>query len=313
MRAADTGSGPSGHPVAPPPYGHVPGWGGGPLPDDGRPGTAETAERTAQPHRTAQPDLAADGGGRPDRAERRRGTRPGGRHGRRTVDPGPTGLRRTAFGAAGLLCLVIGATVALSGPETPVVRVETSVHNAAVVPGASAGAGAAAPATASAPAAPVPTPQAFAASVPTRLLIPAAGVDAPVTGLGLNADGTVEVPSADRAGDVGWYRNGPTPGETGPSVLIGHYDTAHGPAVFHAMPKLKAGDAIQVRRADGSTVSFRVRTLLQAPKNDFPTETVYGDTKAPELHLITCGGRIGADGHWTDNIIVLADLATPTG
>ncbi|MFI9333073.1 class F sortase [Kitasatospora sp. NPDC052868] len=199
---------------------------------------------------------------------------------------------------------MVGATVALSDPETPVVRVETSVHNAAAPASAST------PSAPTAPAAPVPTPRAVAASVPTRLLIPAAGVDAPVTGLGLNADGTVEVPPADRASEVGWYRNGPTPGETGPSVLIGHYDTAHGPAVFHAMPKLKPGDGIQVRRTDGSTVSFRVRTLLQAPKDDFPTETVYGDTKAPELHLITCGGRIGADGHWTDNIIILADLAT---
>ncbi|MFB7618705.1 MULTISPECIES: class F sortase [unclassified Kitasatospora] len=221
------------------------------------------------------------------------------------------GLRRTAFGAAGLLCLVLGTTVALSGRHTPVVRVEPSVHNAADPPatpakGAGTGTGTSAPAV---PASPRP----FAASPPTRLLVPAAGVDAPVVGLGLNADGTVEVPAADRGGEVGWYRNGPTPGETGPAVLIGHYDTAHGPAVFHTLPKLRPGDTIQVRRADGSTVDFRVRTLLQASKDQFPTETVYGDTAAPELHLITCGGRIGPDGHWTDNIIILADLATKAG
>ncbi|MFI6847585.1 class F sortase [Kitasatospora sp. NBC_00085] len=203
---------------------------------------------------------------------------------------------------------MLGATVALSGQRTPVVRVEPSVHNAADPPAASAPTtGTAAPTT------PATAPRPFAASAPTRLLVPAAGVDAPVTGLGLNADGTVEVPAADRAGEVGWYRNGPTPGETGPAVLIGHYDTAHGPAVFHSLPKLRPGDAIQVQRADGSTVEFRVRTLLQAPKDRFPTETVYGDTPAPELHLITCGGRIGADGHWTDNIIILADLATKAG
>ncbi|MFD0348494.1 hypothetical protein ACFQ0M_25560 [Kitasatospora aburaviensis] len=40
-------------------------------------------------------------------------------------------------------------------------------------------------------------------------------MDAPVTGLGLNADGTVEVPTVDRAQEVGWYRNGPTPGRPG--------------------------------------------------------------------------------------------------
>ncbi|WP_344325823.1 sortase domain-containing protein, partial [Kitasatospora putterlickiae] len=118
---------------------------------------------------------------------------------------------------------------------------------------------------------------------------------------------------ADRADEVGWYRNGPTPGETGPAVLIGHYDTARGPAVFRGLPKLRPGDRIQVRREDGGLVDFRVRELVQAGKDAFPTDTVYGDTAAPELRLITCGGRIGADGHWTDNIIVLADLADLAG
>ncbi|MEU6231692.1 class F sortase [Kitasatospora sp. NPDC047058] len=215
------------------------------------------------------------------------------------------------MGAAGLLCLVLGASVALSGRQTPVVRIETSAHQ----PG-SAAPTAPAPSTQAVTGggtAPAGAPRPFAASPPTRLLIPAAGVDAPVTGLGLNADGTVEVPPADRAQEVGWYRNGPTPGETGPAVLIGHYDTAHGPAVFRGLPKLRPGDRIQVRRADGSTVDFRVRSLLQAAKDRFPTEAVYGDTAAPELRLITCGGRIGADGHWTDNVIVQADLAAPTG
>ncbi|MFF8774566.1 class F sortase [Kitasatospora sp. NPDC015120] len=223
------------------------------------------------------------------------------------------------FGAAGLLCLALGATVALSDPrEPPVVRVETSARQGA---GGADGGGAAPVAPATAPAADgtgaaatgtgTAAPRPFAASPPTRLLVPAAGVDAPVTGLGLNADGTVEVPAADRAGEVGWYRNGPTPGETGPAVLIGHYDTAHGPAVFRGLPKLRAGDRIQVRREDGSTVDFRVRELVQAAKDAFPTELVYGNTAAPALRLITCGGRIGTDGHWTDNIIVLADLAGP--
>ncbi|MFD0348493.1 sortase domain-bontaining protein [Kitasatospora aburaviensis] len=81
----------------------------------------------------------------------------------------------------------------------------------------------------------------------------------------------------------------PDAGETGPAVLIGHYDTAHGPAVFRGLPKLQPGDRIQVKRADGSTVDFKVRSLLQAAKDRFPTEAVYGDTAAAELRLITCG------------------------
>ncbi|MCG6494737.1 class F sortase [Kitasatospora sp. A2-31] len=251
-----------------------------------------------------------------------RGTRAGSHRRARSArhDPaGPrrTALRRTAFGAAGLLCLLLGASVALSSRQTPVVRIEASAHQpggiAPTDPQRPTEAGPATGQAGTAGTAPAGAPRPFAASPPTRLRVPAAGVDAPVTGLGLNADGTVEVPAADRAQEVGWYRNGPTPGETGPAVLIGHYDTAHGPAVFRGLPKLQPGDRIQVVRADGSTVDFKVRSLLQAAKDRFPTGAVYGDTAAPELRLITCGGRIGADGHWTDNIIVLADLATPTG
>ncbi|MFJ3217832.1 class F sortase [Kitasatospora sp. NPDC086801] len=249
-------------------------------------------------------------GGQPEDTRHRL---PRGRGHRRRRAAGPGTLRRTVFGAAGLACLVLGTTVALSGQQTPVVRVEPSVHGSTDNPAAPPSGGPGTTGTTGSTGSPAGTPKPFAASAPTRLLVPAAGVDAPVTDLGLNPDGTVEVPAADRAGEVGWYRNGPTPGEAGPAVLIGHYDTAHGPAVFHGVPKLRPGDLIQVRRADGSTVDFKVRTLLQAAKDRFPTETVYGDTPAPALRLITCGGRIGSDGHWTDNIIVLADLATPGG
>jgi hypothetical protein len=247
---------------------------------------------------------------RSDRPDRRT-ERPGRRRGRRrAASAGPSALRRTAFGTAGLLCLVLGTSLALSGRQTPVVRIEASGHGSATDTPPTAPAAATTPATTTlATTTPAAAPKPLPASPPTRLLIPDAGVDAPVTDLGLNADGTVQVPPADRGDEVGWYRNGPTPGETGPAVLIGHYDTVHGPAVFRQLPKLRPGTLVRVRRADGSTVDFKVRTLLQAAKDGFPTEQVYGDTPAPALRLITCGGRIGSDGHWTDNIIVLADPA----
>ncbi|MFI8082111.1 class F sortase [Kitasatospora sp. NPDC086009] len=325
MRAADDGSGhsdgfaaaaaPDGSPVARPAYGDVRGPGDGPGRAGAGPGTDHQAQPAPDPGRERAPGSGPGNGsgtGPTARRARRDATRwSGGRRPRRTGCSGSVGVRRAALGAGGLLCLVLGASVALSGTQTPVVRIQPSVNRAdPAVPAADrAGGPATGPAAASGAATPAPRP--FAASAPTRLVVPSAGVDAPVSGLGLNPDGTVEVPSADRADEVGWYRNGPTPGETGPAVLIGHYDTVHGPAVFAGLPKLRPGDLVQVRRADGSTVEFRVRSLLQAGKDRFPTETVYGNTSAPELRLITCGGRIGSDGHWTDNIIVLADLVPP--
>ncbi|MFF4101208.1 class F sortase [Streptomyces sp. NPDC001903] len=158
-------------------------------------------------------------------------------------------------------------------------------------------------ATASAaPAAPLP------AAEPVRVRIPAAGVDTgPLLKLGLAADGSVEVPSVADGDRIGWYSKGVTPGETGPAVLIGHFDTVRGPAVLRDVAKIRTGDEITVSRADGRAAVFRVRALEQVDKKSFPTAKVYGNTARPELRLITCGGEI-TNGHRPDNIIVYADL-----
>lgn len=148
----------------------------------------------------------------------------------------------------------------------------------------------------------------MAASRPVRVRIPAASVDAsPILDLGLADDGTVQVPSVAQAGRIGWYDKGVTPGETGPAVLIGHFDTVEGPAVLKDVEKIKIGDPVVVDRADGSTATFRVRELEQVDKKKFPTTKVYGNTDRPELRLITCGGAL-RDGHRPDNIVVYADL-----
>lgn len=135
--------------------------------------------------------------------------------------------------------------------------------------------------------------------------IPAIGVSASVTALGLNEDGTMEVPT-DFA-EVGWYRYGPTPGEVGPAVVAGHVDDHTGPAVFYRLADLERGDEVHVRRADGTTASFQVRRVEQHPKDAFPHDAVYGDTDEPELRLITCGGVFDrAERSHRDNIIVYA-------
>ncbi|WP_324609793.1 sortase domain-bontaining protein, partial [Streptomyces sp. MBT28] len=77
----------------------------------------------------------------------------------------------------------------------------------------------------------------LARSVPVGLRIPAIGVDTPVMRLGLAADGTVEVPPVTEDDVAGWYRHSPTPGRTGPSVLLGHVTVgSHGDGVFRRLP-----------------------------------------------------------------------------
>ncbi|GGU36284.1 class F sortase [Streptomyces lavendofoliae] len=198
--------------------------------------------------------------------------------------------------AAALLALAVPAALAGCGAARggpPVTPGAPSAPPAHVEPATAPPAAAAAP---------------LARSEPVRVEIPAAGVDTgPVLDLGLAADGTVEVPSVADADRIGWYDKGVTPGETGPAVLIGHFDTARGPAVLKDVAKVRTGDEIRVRRADGTTAVFRVRELEQVDKKVFPTRKVYGDTARPELRLITCGGEL-VDGHRPDNIILYADL-----
>ncbi|MFG2330342.1 class F sortase [Streptomyces sp. NPDC048604] len=199
-----------------------------------------------------------------------------------------------------VLLAALAATAALAGCGAPA--------GPEAAPPAKVKETSAAPAPAAKSAAPLPR------SEPVRVQVPSAGVDTgagTVLKLGLAKDGTVEVPSVADADRIGWYTKGVTPGETGPAVLIGHFDTAKGPAVLKDVAKVKVGDPVTVTRADGSRAVFTVRALEQVDKKTFPTQKVYGNTARPELRLITCGGEL-VDGHRPDNIIVYADL-TATG
>jgi Sortase domain len=154
---------------------------------------------------------------------------------------------------------------------------------------------------------PVPIVDAQAA-VPSRVHIARLGIDAPVVPLGLERSGALEAP-ADTS-EVGWFTEGPEPGELGPAVIAGHLDSLTGPAVFYRLRELTAGDIISVERADQSRVDFVVSRIEQHAKAAFPTEAVYAATQAPELRLITCGGAFNRrTGHYLDNLIVFASRA----
>ncbi|KOU02530.1 lipoprotein [Streptomyces sp. NRRL F-4711] len=170
-------------------------------------------------------------------------------------------------------------------------------------------------ATAAAPPAQAPAKSVrpLARSVPVGLRIPAIGVDTPVMSLGLASDGTVEVPPVTDDDRAGWYRHSPTPGQVGPSVLLGHVTVGrHGDGVFRHLARLHRGDRIEARLRDGASAGFTVTAVRTVAKADFPTDDVYGDVAGPELRLITCGGpRDGEE--YRDNVIVFAELSTTKG
>ncbi len=148
----------------------------------------------------------------------------------------------------------------------------------------------------------------MSASAPVALRIPAIGVDSTVMDLGLQDDGTLEVPPGGFP--AGWYTGSPTPGELGPAIVAGHVDWAGQPGVFFDLVDLEAGDAIAVTRQDGSTARFRVTRVERFAKDGFPTEAVYGDLDHAGLRLITCGGEFDRQaGSYRDNVVVFAELA----
>ncbi|MDX3542428.1 class F sortase [Streptomyces europaeiscabiei] len=147
-------------------------------------------------------------------------------------------------------------------------------------------------------------------SVPVRLLIPAIEVDTPVIRLGLAPDGTVEVPPITAHDRAGWYEHSPTPGQTGPSVILGHVTVGrYGDGVFRRLTRLRRGERIRARLENGTTPEFTVDSVRTVAKADFPADEVYGNVDRPALRLVTCGGPRTGD-EYRDNVIVFATLST---
>ncbi|QIP82983.1 class F sortase [Streptomyces sp. Tu 2975] len=153
-----------------------------------------------------------------------------------------------------------------------------------------------------------PSPASAIPVEPARVTIASVGVDSALMRLGLNEDGTVQVPPAEKGMTAGWYTGAAVPGEPGPAVIIGHNDTRYGKAVFHDLAKVTKGADIAVRDAAGETAHFTVTAKETVRKNAFPTDKVYGATDDRALRLITCSGRFDSEGHPVDNLIVYAVL-----
>jgi Sortase domain len=149
-------------------------------------------------------------------------------------------------------------------------------------------------------------------SMPVAVDIPAIGVDSRLLHLGLNSDGTIQVPSLETSSDeAAWYKYSATPGQIGSSVIEGHVDSYQGPAVFFRLGALRPGDTINVTLADGVTAVFRVTGVREYLKTRFPAKTIYGATDFAALRLITCGGTFDyATGHYLSSTVVFASLTS---
>ncbi|GAB2909507.1 hypothetical protein GCM10027047_04610 [Rhodococcus aerolatus] len=154
--------------------------------------------------------------------------------------------------------------------------------------------------------APAPARSATGPGTPVRVGVASIGVDSALQPLGLQDDGTLEVPATGFP--AGWYTGGPVPGAVGPAVLAGHVDWAGEPGVFSRLARTAVGDVVTVTDDAGRVSTFRVSSVGHYPKTAFPTAAVYGDVDHPALRLVTCGGDFDPRARsYVDDVVVFAD------
>ncbi len=147
-------------------------------------------------------------------------------------------------------------------------------------------------------------------SVPERLVIPTLSLDAAVQQVGINTKGAMATPS--NFTDVGWYKHGPAPGESGSAVIAGHVNNGLGlSGVFENLNKIQAGDDVYIVRADGTRVHFIVTGTKSYPYDDAPEEIIFNPAGSVRLNLITCEGKwLREDKTYDQRFVVFTKLAS---
>ncbi|CAL9440337.1 hypothetical protein SUDANB106_02259 [Streptomyces sp. enrichment culture] len=141
---------------------------------------------------------------------------------------------------------------------------------------------------------------------PTALTIPRLSLDARVQGVGVEDDGTVEVPG--NAGQAGWYRYGPAPGApAGSAVIVGHVDDRTGDlGAFAKLYGVREGDDVTVEREDAPPLRYEVTASEVVGKEALPEEVFRRDGR-PVLTLVTCAPPYDRErGGYQRNLLVYA-------
>ena len=229
-----------------------------------------------------------------------------GRHAKPWIPSSVNRALLATLGVAGLGIAVVSGVNLMSDAGSSGSSVSADQAQLSAVPsGTASGSAPATPFVSVDPSASGTPGQTAAAVYPVSVSIPSIKVQTTLQFLTLTSAGVLNPPTD--LTQAGWYSGSSVPGQPGPSVLAGHVDSVSGPAVFYRLGLLKVGDTVTVTLSDQSTVQFAVTYVDSYPKDDFPTQSVYGPVPDPELRLITCGGSF-ANGHYLNNVVVYATL-----
>lgn len=129
---------------------------------------------------------------------------------------------------------------------------------------------------------------------PEKLVIPKIDVSTIVQNVGLNQNGEMDVPKA--LSEVGWYKDGPLPGEKGNAVIAGHEVDQYGlGVVFKNLYLLAQGDSIFIQTKTGKELEFVVSDKKIYKYDEAPVKEIFGQTESINLNLITCAGEFLKD------------------
>lgn len=140
-----------------------------------------------------------------------------------------------------------------------------------------------------------------------ELIFPSLNLTIPVSPVGLTKGGDMAVPAL--ASEAGWYKFGPSPGQSGNAVIDGHNNVKDvGLGVFGTLYKLKINDSFSYK-SNGRVYNFVVAKMTQYPASQLPSAQIFGATTGTHLNLITCAGPWNrVTQAYPDRLVIYTDL-----
>lgn len=140
---------------------------------------------------------------------------------------------------------------------------------------------------------------------PTRVRVPALGLEVAVRPVGVGGDRQMQLPADPRV--LGWYRFGAGPGDRGSVVLAGHVDSRRfGVGPLADLRGIAVGDRVEVATGSESRRTYRVDSIETFDRQALPAD-VFARTGPERLRLVTCtGAYLPEAGGYQENLVVTA-------
>ena len=146
-----------------------------------------------------------------------------------------------------------------------------------------------------------------------ELIVPSAQIRAPVAKVGVTPRNLLGAP--DNPEIIGWWEDGPAPGEDGNVLMDGHRDYRDifenvGFGVCWLLTETRPGDLIIVRDiSDGRAYVYTVSEIHSVDWDDPSGDRFLRSSDDPILTLVTCEGAFDEENHnYSQRRVVVAEL-----